>query len=363
MLNIPMVRQMIYTMTKGLAAAYVLAGVAVYLKARRSFDLRYLSLAFLLLSAGVLAHYSAAPFFLAISLDLLVLFLLKPDRKKLVSLVAVVLLSSALLLSWIVHSIDFYGIEKAFLSNTTYTESQKLTLLGRISKDLYNLRTTFLPNLNEMDLFFKVPLFLKMIFLHDLVILFYSQSLTGNLGVTFSVFLLIFWGGKLKHIPGALKTKAWDFHTMLFWFCFLGIGGAMAIASNGGLMPYGTAHVSFVPVGALFLLLAWHAARQLPGYKIRLLIGLGVIIESFIAFSIRIIVLSSIFINPTMLYMSSHHYGNYAVRDIYNLEFLEGIYNGPWSYITLIVVLAGWILWADIFMRDMLHPKERENPS
>lgn len=362
MLNIPMVRQMIYTMTKGLSAAYVLAGAAFYLKGRNNFDLRYLSLAFLLLSAGVLAHYSAAPFFLAISLDLFVLFLLKPDRRRFASLIAVILLSSALLLSWIAYSIDFYGIEKTVLSNTTYTESQNLTILKRISKDLYNLRATFIPNIKITEIFFDIPFSLKLIFLYDLAILFYSESLTGNLGITLSLFLLIFLLGRMKYIVKSLKSKSWDFHAILFWFLFLGVGGMMAIASNGGLMPYGTAHVSFVPVGALFLLFAWHLAKQIPRFSLRFLIALGVIIESFVVLSLRIIVLSSIFINPTILYMSSNHYGNFAVRDIRNLEFLEGIY-GSGSYIVLALVLIGWITWAVIFMKSMLNQEGNDNLS
>jgi hypothetical protein len=362
MLNIPMVRQMIYTMTKGLAAAYVLAGAAVYLKGRRDFDLKYLSLAFLLLSAGVLAHYSAAPFFLAISLDLPVLFLLKPDRRRFASLIAVILLSSALLLSWMTYSIGFYGIEKTFLSNTTYTESRNLTIFNRISKDLYNLRTTFLPNIKIMEIFFQVPLALKMIFLYDTVILFYSESLTGNLGITLSLCLLVFLARKGKYLIQSIKAKETEASSALFWILFLGAGGMMAIASNGGLMPFGTAHVSFVPVGALFLLFAWHAAKQIPRVSLRLTIALGVIFESFVVLSLRIIVLSNIFINPTILYMSSNHYGNFAVRDVHDLEFLEGIY-GSFSYIVLALVLAGWMMWAWIFMKDLLNPVEKENLS
>ncbi|MBN1901564.1 hypothetical protein JW926_09610 [Candidatus Sumerlaeota bacterium] len=362
MLDVPMVRQMIYTMTKGLAGAYVLAGAAVYLKGRKDFDLRYLSLAFLLLSAGVLAHYSAAPFFLAISMDLALVFFIKPDRKKFISLVAVVLLSSAFLFSWLTYSIAFYGTQKTFLSNTTYTESKNLTLGKRISKDLYNLRATFLPSIHKPEYFSRLPRALKLIQVYDMAIMFYSESLTGNAGLTLSVFLLILFAVKMKSVIGFIRNNARNPSALLFWVLFLGMGGMMAIASNGGLMPHGAAHVSFVPIGALLLLFAWHCAKQIQNRFLRLIIALGILIESFVVFALRIIVLSSLFINLTTLYKSANHFGNFAVRDVRNLEFLEGIYSSL-SWFILALTLAGWFLWATIFIKDMLHTEVKERLS
>jgi len=351
MLNPAMVRQMLYTMTKGLSAAYVLAGVYLYLKARDTLDRKYCIFAFLFLSAGVLVHYSAAPFFLGVGADFTILTLKKPSRKKFFTFACAAILSAAFIFTWLSYSLVFYGARITFLSNTSYTDSKNFSFVQRIGKDLYNLRTTFLPNLFETRGFWSPISSLKYIIMYDFSAVFYSESLTGNLTISLSLFLILFLLGRMKdYFYKSLRILS--FPSGLFWILFLGAGGLIAIATNGGRMDNGTAHVSFVPVAGLVLGIAYLLAQDLPSKLFRRLLAFGMILESFFFFALSIIVLSDIFIETSVMLYSATLYTNYAIRDVNNLEFLEGIYHS-YSIPLAFLVLIGWMIWAGIFVKSM----------
>src|SRR5437879_13789989 len=77
----PVVMQNVtYTWTKAFTAFYVVLGLGFYLAAWRKNDLLRMTVAFGALSAGLLAHYSAGPSLLFLTLSYLLLLFVKLAR-------------------------------------------------------------------------------------------------------------------------------------------------------------------------------------------------------------------------------------------------------------------------------------------
>ena len=358
LLNPAMVRQMTYTMTKGLSAAFVLAGAYLYLKARGTSDFKYLMSAFLLLCAGVLAHYSAAPFFLVIGFDFLIMSILKPDRRKILSFVAATLLSAAFLLTWISYSLALYGKETTFLSNTAYKDSRDLAPAQRLKKDLFNLRTTFFPNKFYWEPAGGPDPAMKIFTLYDTLIVFHSESLPGNLTPFFSLALIVSFAiflkrqipGKKRTIPPSVKDP---FHSQVFWGLFFIGGGLIGLVTNATKMDYGAAHVSFVPVSVLLLSMAYVLVMRIRQAWLKIPILLGVILEGAYVLSVNIAALSDIFVNMYSILKSLNLVVSYSTIKQYDLKLLEMIYS-PVSVLLLFAVGIGWIIWAVIFVKHAL---------
>jgi len=360
LLNPAMVRQMTYTMTKGLSAAFVLAGAYIYLKARGTPDFKHPVFAFLLLSAGILAHYSAAPFFLVMGFDFLVLSIPKPDRRKILSFVATAFLASAFLLSWVGYSLALYGKDNTFLSNTTYTDSRSLTLAQRLKKDLFNLRTTFFPDKFSWETEGEQDRSIKIFILYDTLIVFHSESLPGNLTLFFYFVLIVYSADVLlKKKDRGKKAKppsdADPFHSRVFWILFFIGGGLIGLVTNATKMNYGVAHVSFVPVSALLLSMAYVLAVRIRQAWLKLLILLGAIIEGAYVLGVMIAALSDIFVSLYSVWKSLNLYVSYGAIKRYNLELLQTLYSSC-SILLLFAVGIGWMIWAGIFMKHAFRP-------
>ena len=118
-----MMENVTYTWTKAFAAFYVVLAIYFYLAGWTKRDPVRLLAAFLALSAGFLAHYSAGPYIVFLTLHYLVWIFWKRPRKWREA--AIIGAACALFLAtWFGWSLKNYGIRGTFASNTSITSSR-----------------------------------------------------------------------------------------------------------------------------------------------------------------------------------------------------------------------------------------------
>jgi hypothetical protein len=113
-----------YAWTKAGAAFYVLLALGLYLAGWRKQDRIRTTAAFVALAAGLLAHYSAGPYVVVLTLHYLVRVFPKRQRKWR-ELAGIAALCGLLLGTWLFWSLAVYGEQITFASNTTVTFSQE----------------------------------------------------------------------------------------------------------------------------------------------------------------------------------------------------------------------------------------------
>ena len=119
-LNPVVIENATYSWTKMFSAFYVVLAICLYLAGWRKRDRGRMTAAFLALSAGILVHYSGAPYLLLLSGHYL--FFVFPSRqRKWRELVSIAALCSVLLLVWLGWSVKAYGMHATFESNTAVT--------------------------------------------------------------------------------------------------------------------------------------------------------------------------------------------------------------------------------------------------
>ena len=123
-LNPVAIQNATYTWTKLLCCFYVVLGIALYLAGWRKADRIRTSGAFVSLSAGVLVHYSAAPYLLLLTGHYL-FFVFRLRERKWREVATMAALCLVLLLVWLGWSAKVYGVEATFLSNTAVTSSRQ----------------------------------------------------------------------------------------------------------------------------------------------------------------------------------------------------------------------------------------------
>ena len=125
-MNPVVIQSATYTWTKAFTAFYVILGIWFYLAAWRKNDFVRMTVAFVALSMGVLAHYSAAPYLLFLTLHyLLRLFWKRPHRFRELATIAVV--SGLLLATWFGWSIGVYGAHGTFAAASQRYEGNSLS--------------------------------------------------------------------------------------------------------------------------------------------------------------------------------------------------------------------------------------------
>jgi hypothetical protein len=135
-----------FTGAKSFAAFYVVLGIAFYLAGWRKRDRLRTAFAFLMLAAGLLAHYSAAPYCVFFALHYLIVVFPKRDGKW-KELAAIAGFSGALLLAWFGWTFATYGVRGTFMAavNTSVAYGPK-DENGYVMKFLANLFDTTVPH-------------------------------------------------------------------------------------------------------------------------------------------------------------------------------------------------------------------------
>jgi len=131
--------------TKLAAGFYVILAIWLYLRGWRKPDAFRMTLAFVCLSAGLLVHYSVAPYALFLALHYLIaVFWGRKTRWR--ELAGLSLFSAGLLATWFAWSTAVYGPRTTFGSNTTVTGASSVSATENLARIGANLVNTIVPH-------------------------------------------------------------------------------------------------------------------------------------------------------------------------------------------------------------------------
>ncbi len=259
-----------YPWTKALTVFFVVLGLWCYLRGWRKPGRFYLPVAFLFLGAGILVHYSAVPYALALGLHyLFVLWRRQPRRVG--AVLAVVGLPALLLLTWFGWSLGTFGVEGTFLANSTAEgfgprgwREDLLTIAGNVVDTL------------RPSLFDSSPGQTALRVVTDRSFMLYQVNLFFGIGSIASLVAVGLLGrGFRTPWPAALGTKV-AVASFLVWIIVAGVGVHGARQTTGlafiALQPLIYTVVALV-VGQMAILPVWVRRLFLVGLTIDFVAG------------------------------------------------------------------------------------------
>ena len=257
-----------YTWTKAFAAFYVLLAVHFYLAGWKKGDPWRTTAAFVALSAGLLAHYSAGPYVVFFAVHYAaVIFRRRRNRWREVFVTAAV--CGVLLATWFGWSLSKLGAEATFASNTSVTASRQYEG-HNLEKIAANLWDTIVPAaLREAELLEAFQQSNRLGRLRDYFFISYQTSLLLTMGLAGGLAAAwLYWR--------ALRNRAQAREGRLFWAALVPFAILAGIASTGERDHFGLAHLTLLPVTLLGLTLVagWMMSRK--GLAVALLCGCAV---------------------------------------------------------------------------------------
>jgi hypothetical protein len=236
-----------YTWTKAFAAFYIVLAIYFYLAGWRKRDPVRMLVAFLAISAGMLAHYSAGPYAVFLVLHYLI-FVFRKRPAKWREVVVVGACCTLFLTTWFGWSLAHYGFHGTFESNTSVTTSREYqgNNLDKIGGNLYDSIVPIV--LRDPTLFdeFQQPTQAGKI--RDAFFISYQTNILLNMGVLGG--LLVVW-----LIVNTLRRPPRDRIERNFWLELIPFTVVIGIASVGERDPLGVAHLTLLPLAALGLTL------------------------------------------------------------------------------------------------------------
>jgi hypothetical protein len=237
-----------YSWTKSLTEFFVLLAIWFYLAAWRKRDSVRLVFAFVFLSAGFLVHYSAGPY-LVILAGHYILFLYWKRNRPWRELCAIVITSGLLLATWFGWSIATYGGRPTFTSNTAVAASNRYQGNG-VTKVAANLFDSIVPVALRQwpPLTGSRGLPSDLATLRDRAFAFYQVNLIFGMGIVGGPLIIGLVVAELKRRTKRPAERA-------FWLTFLPCCILLGIAVVGERDPFGSAHLTLLPLETLGLTL------------------------------------------------------------------------------------------------------------
>jgi tetratricopeptide (TPR) repeat protein len=257
-----LVQNVTFSWTKLFCGFYVLLGTWLYLRGWQKQDSFRIVAAFMSMCAGLLVHYSAGPYLVFFSLHYAVVW--RYRRRKWMEPAVTAVICTALLASWFVWSIAFYGLKTTVSSNTAVSDSQNLTLEGNLGKVGTNILYTLLPHpfhvsRHEFDRYFLQPNVLGHV--RDYWFLIYQSTWPMAMGMAGGVIVIYLI---IRNIAFKSRSGEWGGgparRLRLFWGSFVVICGLLGIAVHGKAGDYGVAQICLLPMsilGITFLAANW----------------------------------------------------------------------------------------------------------
>jgi len=244
-LNPVVMQNVTYTWTKAFTAFYVILGLWFYLAAWRKNDLLRMTVGFVALSAGLLVHYSAAPYLLFLTLHYLFRVFPKRSRRwREVATIAAV--CGPLLATWFGWSIAVYGTHATIASNTSVMSSQRYAA-GNAAKMAGNVVDSIVPVVLRSPFLlddFKNQGLVGTI--RDDVFIFYQTNLIFSMGVIGGPLILwLLYRFFYRPLRSGSERSFW---VAMIPFCVIA-----GIASTGERVPLGAAHLTLLPMEILGL--------------------------------------------------------------------------------------------------------------
>lgn len=315
-----------FAWTKLPSAFFVLGGIAFFLRDRAAASIwEYSILAGLFLSAGLAAHYSAAPYVVLLG----PVWLWLAWRRALLGIAAGTVLL-ALWLGWFLHA---YGIAGTFLSNTAVTATAP-SAGEQLGRALLNLRDSFVPHFfRDLD---------RSLIAHpgalgrfrDNVFQLYQLNL-------FFAFGSIAWAALLAALVPVYRATAPGVRATWLGLCIAIV--LLGIGAHGGRDFWGLTHICLQPFVLLGLAFLVARAPSLPhSWRIALAVGAAVDLACGIVvhFFVQHVAVSMIFPLGELAVI------NFAAKLTHKLTF-AGDYASAHSILLagLAVAILGLALW------------------
>lgn len=265
------VENIIYSWTKAFTAFYVVLAIWFYLAGWQKNDPWRQLAAFVALSAGLLAHYSAGPYCLFLGLHYLIVFYRQRECswRRLAMIAAV---SAAFLATWFAWSFAAYGARATLTSNTAWVDPRhpESSKVVEIATNLWD---------STMPAVFRNPADMRLIdqrssegYLRDRAFLFYQQNLIFSLGIVGGPMVLWLLGRLVTSQEGRHKPE-WAFWRAMIPTCVI-----VGIAVVGEESALGVSHITLLPLTVLGLSFLAANFRSLGRFAALLLIG-GCVID------------------------------------------------------------------------------------
>ncbi|HVO13154.1 MAG TPA: hypothetical protein VMX54_20600 [Vicinamibacteria bacterium] len=254
-LNPSFVQNASYPWTKLPSAFFVLLGLALYVRGRRTRATSRLVGSALALAAAVLAHYAAAPFAIAVGLHALVTLPRASRGRALVQLPAMALAGAALLATWVGWSVAELGLRSTFASNGLVTDAPP-GVLDNARKVGVNVLTTLVPFPLRLSPRSWTDLPAGPGYLHDFLFALYQHDLVFAIGlVAGPAAAWLFWRAvrRQRRQPGRAGWSRQNRSERSFWLWLVAFAGLLGIATTAGVDPFGVAHIVAQPLTLLGL--------------------------------------------------------------------------------------------------------------
>jgi hypothetical protein len=261
-----LVQNAAFTWTKLPTTFFILIGLALLADAAAPFRVRLMG--WLSLTAGMLAHYSAGPWILAIAVAGLVRDPASWRRILTPQGLAIGLSCVLLFATWLGWALARLGVADTFGSNSTVVDGVGLSLDERVGNATANLYYTAVPvwfrHVDYSGYRAKDPL----VHLRDEYFNAVQSSvpmIAGSLGVLVAAGLL--WRGR----------RAWPEPDVRYWSTLLGLGLVLGVIVHTTVIVFGVAQICLVPFA--LLVTAWLAARVPDSRVARWVIAPGLIAD------------------------------------------------------------------------------------
>lgn len=273
-----------YPWTKLLAAAFVALGTYFYLKGWEHTDVRSLRFAVIFIGAGIITHYSAAPFAIFFAAH----YAWRGSRAftdRMGELLRNGAVAIAVVAPWVLWSLRTYGAAITFGGNTSAEGYASRSAVANVAMVIGNIWNTFVPHqLRTVD--YSVlgnnerwsTLRDDFFFLYQTNALFMLGS-AGALALGYTL-----W--QRKPSPRDQEVR--------FWIGFAGTALVLGLASNGAPDMFGLAHISLQPL-ALIVLAALAGSWALWPKELRLIVLGGLLFDLIFGVGLQVLVQSRIF--------------------------------------------------------------------
>jgi hypothetical protein len=331
LLNPSFTENLTYGWTRHLTNFWVLGGLYAYARAIETDSPATYLVAFSALSAGVVTHYSAAPYFMLCTAHAAIFVL---PRKALAfrDVLAIAGVCAAVLGSWVLWSILAFGLGDTFGANTTVTGSHGASTSDLAIRFAANLRNTLVPHpLRTVNLAWiaqRDPLG----FLKDSCFLVYQTNLIVAVGSAGAV-LVAYEASRREHPAGS------------FWAGLAIAAVALGIAVNNNLDDFGVAHTCLQPLVILALAFLVGGFASWPRWA-QLLAGGGLAVDFLLGVALLLWFEHQVPPAQPPGWWSDATYGNWRVKQQAGVTFLGDLME-PWAgLVAALLAVTVVVLWS-----------------
>lgn len=332
------VQSVLYPWTKLCAAFFVLMALWFYLRSLngtwRRLDLFWSGLFF---AAGVLAHYSAALFAVAVAVH--VCWRCFRGREQWRTALVALASSAALLSTWILWIVSRYDIRAVYASANVVTDNSNFLRVAHLSATMWNVVNTLIPFplRGNYERSYVNNLVVEPA-LRDYLFLIYQTNAFFSLGsIAALVFLITLWKLFFSKRKGRCASEAW------LWTWIAGTALVLGAASHPFRDDFGLAHVILQPLTVAGLVLVWRLIADYP-LGARLIFGVGCLADLMFGILLHVAVQSVSL--PCSISIGGASHVNCILKASNRYVFLGDLAEPVRPELWVIVLSGSIILWA-----------------